>query len=111
MVLMNGLGLAGKLNRVSEFISKCMALLTPNGQLLIDSSDISYLYQESDMKPDGYFGEVQFQYVYKGTTGVWFDWVYVDRETLKNLIAQMGLKMEVLITDENDQFLVRITKS
>jgi len=74
---MNGLGLAGKLDNIPAFLKKCISLLNPNGQLLIDSSDISYLYEEGTLKPDHYYGEVQYQYEYLGTKGNWLDWVYV----------------------------------
>lgn len=109
LVLMNGLGLAGTLKGIPSFLSKCMSLLQPGGQLLIDSSDISYLYAEGLSKNSGYFGEVKYQYEYKGQKGDWFDWVYVDQEKLRAITNDIGLNLEILHTDENDQYLARIT--
>ena len=108
LVLMNGLGLAGKLAAVPSFLKKCMSLLNPNGQLLIDSSDISYLYQDLQ-KPEGYYGEVAYQYEYLGEKGDWFDWVYVDQKNLKRITDKLSLQLEILLTDENEQYLARIT--
>jgi predicted O-methyltransferase YrrM len=110
LVLMNGLGLAGKLKLVPDFLTKCMTLLNPDGQILIDSSDISYLYEDGLDKPSGYYGEVRYSYEYKDQKGEWFDWVYVDQETLKTKVAEAGLTLEILHTDENDQYLARIAK-
>jgi SAM-dependent methyltransferase len=108
LIQMNGLGLAGRLDKVPVFLKKCVSLLNPDGQILIDSSDISYLYEEGASKPKGYFGEVQYQYEYLGEKGDWFDWVYVDQTTLVYLVNETGLSIEIL-ADEDDQFLARIT--
>ena len=110
LVLMNGLGLAGKLALVPSFLEKCMSMLNPQGQLLIDSSDISYLYEDHVTKPEGYLGEVRYQYEYLGEKGEWFDWVYVDHFTLGLIVKKIGLDLEILMTDENDQYLARIIK-
>lgn len=111
LVLMNGLGLAGKLNRVSDFLGTCVSMLNPNGQILVDTSDIDYLYANYLKKPNGYYGEVSYQYEYRGEKGDWFDWVYVDQNTLDLIVKKMELTMEVLMTDENDQYLARISES
>ena len=111
LVLMNGLGMAGTLDNVAHFLHKCASCLHPDGKILIDSSDISYLYEEGVSKPDGYFGEVQYQYEYKKEKGQWFPWIYVDADTLAQKVNSIGLKMEILMQDENDQYLACITKA
>lgn len=109
LVLMNGLGLAGNLKGVPAFLKKCHAMLQPMGQILVDSSDVSYLYEDGLDKPKGYYGEVKFQYEFEGEKGDWFDWVYVDQNTLTEIVLKMGLKIEILHTDENDQYLAKIS--
>lgn len=108
LVLMNGLGLAGTLKQVPEFLKKCYSLLNSDGQIFIDSSDISYLYDDDSKSPDGYFGEVTYQYEYKDMKGEWFDWVYVDQAKLTQIVTQLGYQIEIMMTDENDQYLARI---
>lgn len=111
LVMMNGLGLAGTLENASQFLKKCMNLLKPGGQLLFDSSDISYLYAgEAEQKTFNYYGEVRYQYEYKGSAGNCFHWVYIDQETFKKTCEALGLKLEVLFTDEYEQYLGRIQK-
>lgn len=109
LALMNGIGIAGKLSGVEAFLKKCKKMLQPMGQILIDSSNVSYLYDDGTPKPKGYFGEVKFQYEYKGEKGEWFDWVYVDQITLGEIVKKAGMNMEILTVDEDDQFLMRIT--
>ncbi|MCV9385717.1 methyltransferase domain-containing protein [Reichenbachiella ulvae] len=108
LLLMNGLGLAGKLDQVPALLKHCQSLLKEGGQILADSSDISYLYEDGTPMPDGYFGEVRYQYEYKNQKGDWFDWVYVDQDKLKEITSELGLNMEILFTDENDQYLAKI---
>ena len=84
-------------------------LIEPGGQLVFDSSDLSYLYHEVPFPLNGYYGEVSFRYEYKSIKGNWFKWIYVDQQTLKDLAKQAGWYTEVIFEDENDQYLARLT--
>src|SRR5690606_3560280 len=48
LLLMNGVGIAQKLKKLTAFLLHLKNLLTPNGQILMDSSDIKYLFTELD---------------------------------------------------------------
>jgi 2-polyprenyl-3-methyl-5-hydroxy-6-metoxy-1,4-benzoquinol methylase len=109
LVMMNGLGLAGKLEYVPGFVRRCMQMVRPGGQLLIDSSDIRYLYGGAENDTPHYYGEVRYRYAYKALLGAWFDWVYVDPQTLKAIIDGLGMAMDILHIDANDQYLARIS--
>ncbi|MFT7035900.1 MAG: hypothetical protein ACJA2S_004424 [Cyclobacteriaceae bacterium] len=110
LLLMNGIGIAGTLNEIPEFLTSCKGLLNPGGQIILDSSDIKYLYEDNtDIEvPYPYYGDIQYQYEYKGQKGEWFDWVYVDRDMLGQIVSDADMTMEVMIEDEFDQYLVRI---
>ena len=110
LLLMNGMGLAGKLNGVANLLEKCKTLLTPDGQLLVDSSDIQYLYEDK-LPEDKYYGEVSYRYRYGKEIGHWFDWVYVDHHKLQDIAHSVGMSVEILFTDENDQYLACITSN
>ena len=110
LILMNGLGLAGTLGQVEVFLQTCEKLLSLGGQILVDSSDISYLYEDGTPKPAGYYGEVRYRYEFQETKGDWFDWLYVDQQTLAEKVAAVGMELEILMTDENDQYLACITR-
>ena len=109
LLLMNGLGLIGKLERLEQFLHQADQLLHPGGQIILDSSDIQYLYPEQKPK-DKYYGEVQFQYEYDGQKGEWFDWVYVDMDTLTEKAYDLGWITYILHKDENDQYLARLVR-
>ncbi len=76
LLMMNTIGLVGKLKNLGGFFSKLKKLLKPDGQILFDSSDISYLY-EGNLPTDKYHGEMDYQYEYDGQKGDWFKWLYI----------------------------------
>lgn len=107
--LMNGLGFIEKLSGLESFLNKAGELLNFDGQIIIDSSDISYLYSDSQKPTDHYYGEVQFQYEYNGQKGEWFNWVYIDPDTLTEKAYDLGWYTYILHT-ENDQYLARLVR-
>jgi len=109
LFMMNGIGLTGSLAGLKVFLKGVKGLLNPGGQLIFDSSDLMYLYQEIAFPQRGYYGEVSFRYEYKSVKGNWFKWVYVDKKTLKDLAAETGWNAEVIFEDEQDQYLARLT--
>jgi SAM-dependent methyltransferase len=106
LLLMNGIGLAGTLENLKIFLKHARTLLNPGGQLLFDSSDIAYLY-EGNLPADRYYGEIAYQYEYKKHFTDWFNWLYIDEQTLTQTAAAEGWDIEVLFEDEFSQYLVR----
>lgn len=109
LFMMNGIGLTGSLPGLESFLSSAKNLINNDGQLVFDSSDLSYLYLEIPFPENGYFGEVSFRYEYKSTKGNWFKWVYVDQKTLMNIAKAAGWNAEILFEDDSDQYLARLT--
>lgn len=113
LILMNGLGLAGYLNKMETFLLHAKSLLNPNGIILADSSDIRYLYEDDeggvwiDLNSK-YPGEMQFNMEYKTHESDWFPWVYVDFETLESIANKVGLKATKLLEDDNFHYLVKL---
>ncbi|BDD09956.1 hypothetical protein FUAX_23880 [Fulvitalea axinellae] len=109
LLLMNGLGLAQKLDNVSELLNKLKQSLAPGGQIIFDSSDLAYLYENEPLPFDKYYGEVNFRYELDEEKGKWFGWVYVDPRTMKSLAEKAGFHFEILFVDDNDQYLAKLT--
>lgn len=108
LLLMNGIGVFGKLNAFSQFLERAKGLINEDGCLLFDSSDISYVYEEMPFPTANYFGEVSYQYEYKGKKGTWFDWLFIDQATLISTAYAAGWTCEILYVDENDQYLAKL---
>ena len=111
LFLMNGIGIAGSLERLPTLLSHCETLLTPGGQLIFDSSDIAYLYADGTIeRPTGYYGQIRYQYAYKGKRSAPFDWLFIDQETLISIAQPLGWVVQILFEDGHDQYLVRMER-
>lgn len=109
LMMMNGIGIAGNLEQVAVLLEHAKTLVKPGGQVLFDSSDLNYLYEDGSVKrPEGYYGEVGFQYEYKGVKGDPFGWVYVDQDTMIALAQAAGWVIQILFEDGEDQYLARL---
>lgn len=113
MLLMNGTGIAGKVTNLPILFDRLKSLLTPNGQILIDSSDIKYIYQNEDGSFDidlnaPYYGEVDYQMVYKDTKGEPFDWLYVDFPLLLSMAKNCGLQCQLVAQGQHYDYLAQI---
>ncbi len=116
LLAMNGIGIVGKVERLGEFFRAAKRLLAPGGQILLDSSDIKYVFmdEEGSMEIDlaaGYYGEVDYKMRYKNITGEPFDWLYIDFETLAMYAEEYGFHCEKCIDGEHFDYLACITES
>jgi SAM-dependent methyltransferase len=109
LLLMNGIGLAGNLDGLRRFLGKARKLLRPGGQLVFDSSDIAYLYQGKPPKGPEYYGAIYYQYEYRRQQSEWFQWLFIDRKTLRKVAGEEGWTVELLGDDGHDHYLVRCT--
>lgn len=115
LLLMNGTGICGRLNKLGPFLKKLKSLLNDTGQILIDSSDIIYMFDEDEdggrwIPSGGYYGELTFRLSYKGETEEPFDWLYVDYNTLQNAAHASGLKCELVLEGDHYDYLARLYK-
>lgn len=115
LLLMNGIGLAGKLNNLAAFLTHLKALVTENGQILLDSSDIIYMY---DTDEDGghwipndsnYYGEVEFTMEYKAKKGDSFSWLYLDYNTLQRAAFDIGFICELVSEGKHYDYLAKLS--
>jgi SAM-dependent methyltransferase len=109
ILLMNGIGLCGNLNGLKNFLTHAKSLLNIGGQLIFDSSDIAYLYEDIEMPEEKYYGEIAYQYEYKNQKGDWFNWLYIDQQTLTNIANEIGWRCEIIFEDDMDQYLAKLT--
>lgn len=112
LLLMNGTGIAGKIEHLPALFLRLKALLNPGGQILIDSSDLKYIYETEDGSFDinlngAYYGEVDYQMIYKDVKGDRFDWLYVDFPLLKSIAETCGLHGELVAEGEHYDYLAR----
>ncbi len=110
LLLMNGMGICGQLEKLPALLKKLKNMLNPGGQILADSSDLIYMYEEdSEPLPSAhYYGEVQFETRYKDLSSDPFPWLYVDYHNLALHANHMGLKCEMVCHGEHYDYLARL---
>ncbi len=113
IMLMNGIGFTKNFDGLSVFLNKAKNMLNKGGQLILDSSDLLYLYTESDGSiainlNENYYGEVEYIIEYKGTKGKAFRWLYVDFGNLSLYAEQAGFSCEKIYEDEQSNYLARL---
>lgn len=115
LMLMNGIGIVGTLGCMPEFFHQLDKILAPGGQVLCDSSDISYVFEDENgmiIIPNemDYYGEHTFRMQYKDIVGESFDWLYIDADTLRQRADRCGYVVEVVAEGDHYDYLARITK-
>ena len=114
LLQMNGIGIAGELKNLDRLFTHLKSLLNPKGQILLDSSDIIYMFDKDE---DGgywipedktYYGEVVFTMEYKGIKGDPFPWLYIDYNTLQRAAYANDLKCGLVLEGEHFDYLARL---
>lgn len=110
ILLMNGSGVFRSLSQTPYFLNHLKNLLTTFGQILIDSSDISYMYEDhvNVNELSHYYGELDYYITYKGASEV-FPWMYLDYDNLNAIAKEVGLKCELVLQGEHYDFLAKLT--
>ncbi|MBU2903197.1 class I SAM-dependent methyltransferase [Arenibacter algicola] len=115
LMLMNGIGIVGKLKNIDQFFTHLKSLLKPKGQILLDSSDIIYMYDEDEdggyWIPDdqNYYGEVTFEMEYQGEKSEPLDWLYLDYNTLQRAANANNLTCELVSKGKHYDYLAKLT--
>lgn len=115
LLLMNGAGMCGKLKNIPNFLIKLKSLLNPGGQILLDSSDIIYMFDDDDdggkwiPSDNEYYGEVVFNIGYKGEKEKPFNWMYIDYNTLQNAAFANELEAELILEGEHYDYLAKLS--
>lgn len=114
LLLMNGTGIFQTLKKTTIYLQKLKNLLNPNGQILIDSSDIIYMFDEDDdggkwIPSDNYYGELTFNLQYKKETETPFPWLYMDYNTLQNAAQANGLQCQLLLEGDHFDYLAKLS--
>jgi SAM-dependent methyltransferase len=113
LMLMNGTGIIGNPDNIPSFFERLKELLNPGGCVLIDSSDLRYLYEEEDGSlmidlADDYYGLLDYQMEYKDVIGEPFDWLYLDFESLAYYAEENGFIAELVAEGEHYDFLAAL---
>lgn len=116
LMLMNGAGIVGTIDRLPEFFEQLKKILAPDGKVLMDSSDIRYIFEDEDGSfeinlNDGYYGELEYQMQYKRIKGEPFPWLYIDFATLQYYAEEAGFEATLIEQGEHYDYLCELKVS
>lgn len=120
LLLMNGMGICSRLEKLPDLLKHLKGLLKPGGQILADSSDLIYMFEQEDddsevenpeyaLPADHYYGEVIFRTFYKDLAGDEFPWLYVDFYNLQLHASRVGLKCDMILKGDHYDYLARLS--
>lgn len=115
LMMMNGTCMAGTLQNLTVFLQKLKRLLNPGGKVIIDSSDLIYLFQEDDGSclinlNDKYYGEMQYTLEYKKQLGQPFNCLYVDADTFAVFAENNGFSFDIVVEGNHFDYLAVLQK-
>jgi len=115
LMLMNGTGIIGSVDRLGDFFRHLDNILAKDGQLLIDSSDLCYLFENEDGSMDipiggKYYGELEYTMRYGNILGKPFPWLYLDFDNLAAAAEEYGFRAEIVAEGEHYDYLARIVR-
>ncbi len=113
LLLMNGTGIFQSLEHIDQYLQKLKNLVAENGQILLDSTDILYMYDQDEdggvlVPATGYYGELDYYLHYKGESELPMKWLYLDFDTLENAAIANGFKIQK-IEQLEDSYLAQLT--
>jgi cyclopropane fatty-acyl-phospholipid synthase-like methyltransferase len=113
ILLMNGTGIFRTLNETSKFLQKLKTLLHPNGQILLDSSDIIYMFDKNEddsyiIPANSYYGELTFGLTYKKQKEEIFPWLYLDYNSLQKNANTNDLQCQMIYEGNHFDYLAKL---
>ncbi len=115
LLLMNGAGIAGTIGGLKKLLNHLKSLLSQGGQILLDSTDISYLFEEEDgsvwidLASGDYYGEMTYTVTYKKNIVATFPWLFIDFDTLSDIAAECDFSCELVEEGADNDFLAKLS--
>lgn len=113
LMLMHGLGVVGTLANLDLLLRRMDDLLTPDGQLLADSADLTVAVGRAAAASLGEAaarGEVEFQVTYRNLVGRPYPWLFVGSRVLGDVADRAGLACDVVARGARGSYLARLTR-
>lgn len=105
LMLMNGSGIIGKLKNLNLFFEHSRTVLNEGGQILMDSSDLIYLFEDEKPDLEKYYGELEYKLSYKNAESDYFDWLYIDARLLEEKAKEHNFRCEIIQKGEHFDYL------
>lgn len=115
LFLMNGIGVARTQEGLVPLLSHLHDLLNVGGTILLDSSDLIYLYEDEedgyllDLNSDHYYGEINYELTYLNGAPSSFPWLFVDPDTLADAARTAGFNPRIIMKGTHFDYLMQLS--
>jgi SAM-dependent methyltransferase len=116
LVLGRGIGMVETVDGLDYFLKCIRGLVKKDGRILLNSCDVAWStapedlsYHEINRQAGRYIVEVRMYFEYKGERGPLHGWLHVDSVTLAQHAAEAGWQCEVLLEEEDSNYLAVLT--
>ncbi|QZT37275.1 class I SAM-dependent methyltransferase [Halosquirtibacter xylanolyticus] len=116
LLLMNGVGISGSLDGFKKLLSQAKKLISVDGCIIFDSSDLIYLFMDEegeafiDINSNKYYGVVNYQMKFKDVAGGHFDWLFLDPDSMREIVADEGFSIEKYEEGDHYDYLVKLRR-
>lgn len=114
LFLMNGIGICETMAGLKKLLVHLKNCLAPKGQIILDSSDLIYLFLQDDGSiqlplTESYYGEMPFEIAYKEDALIG-KWLYIDPDNLDAVASSLGYKCEIIMKGSHYDYLARLSR-
>ncbi|MDA3910102.1 MAG: methyltransferase domain-containing protein [Bacteroidales bacterium] len=113
LFLMNGIGICETMDGFKKLLIHLKTCLAPKGQIILDSSDLIYMFLQEDGSiqlplTENYYGEMPFKISYKSQflNG---KWLYIDPDNLDAVATSLGYSCEIIMKGTHYDYLARLS--
>ena len=113
----NNFGLFGSPKRVRWLLRRFHTMTKKHGRIITETTDpyatddpIHLAYQERNRARGRMSGQFRHRDRYRNLKGPWFDWLFVSRDEMQEIVAGTGWVVRKFIEPEGDQYVALIEK-
>ncbi len=113
----NNFGLFGNPERARWLLRRFHKMTTARGRIIAESTDpyatddpVDLAYQERNRARGRMCGQYRHRERYRNLKGPWFDWLFVSRDEMREIVAGTGWMIREFIEPEGAQYVGIIEK-
>ena len=113
----NNFGLFGSPKRARWLLRRFHTMTTKHGRIVAETTDpyatddpVHLAYQERNRARGRMSGQFRHRERYRNLKGPWFDWLFVSRDEMREIVAGTGWAVRKFVEPEGDQYVAVIEK-